>query len=82
MKSKKNQEIHVHCPYCSNKRLFDCTVPAEGIIKIKCPSCRTILAINLQIVSMHQQKKRLMSYQKINNYTTNIATEPHISMEI
>ena len=32
-------EIHVACPCCKNKRLFDADPDTEGIIKIKCPVC-------------------------------------------
>ncbi len=34
-------EVHVACPCCKNKRLFDADPTAvEGIIKIKCPICK------------------------------------------
>lgn len=29
------QEVHVACPCCKNKRLFDANLDTEGIIKIK-----------------------------------------------
>ena len=60
----KDEEIHVHCPNCSNKRLFDCGAASEGIIKIKCPSCRTVAVINLQHVSESYKRKRLVAYKK------------------
>ena len=44
------QEVHVACPCCKNKRLFDADPTAvEGIIKIKCPICKAVVA-----VSFHQ----------------------------
>ena len=41
------QEVHVACPCCKNKRLFDAD-PAgvEGIIKIKCPVCKVVVAVS------------------------------------
>ena len=48
------QEMHVACPCCKNKRLFDADPAAvEGIIKIKCPICNAVVA-----VSFHQKKVR------------------------
>lgn len=38
-------EIHVSCPCCKNKRLFDVDPKTEGCIKIKCPVCKEIVAI-------------------------------------
>ena len=41
------QEVHVACPCCKNKRLFDADPEAvEGIIKIKCPICRSVIAVS------------------------------------
>ncbi|MHB8129265.1 MAG: hypothetical protein ACYDEX_09730 [Mobilitalea sp.] len=56
--------IHVHCPRCSNKRLFDCGLEAEGIIRIKCPCCREVSVINLQHVTEEQKRKRFAAYKK------------------
>ena len=61
------QEVHVACPCCKNKRLFDADLDTEGIkrlfdadptavegiIKIKCPICKAVVA-----VSFHQKKVR------------------------
>lgn len=48
------QEVHVACPCCKNKRLFDADPEAvEGIIKIKCPICKSVIA-----VSFHRKKIR------------------------
>lgn len=51
---KDMQEVHVACPCCKNKRLFDADPKAvEGIIKIKCPICKSVIA-----VSFHKKKVR------------------------
>ena len=60
-----DEEIHVHCPNCSNQRLFDCGAASEGIIKIKCPCCKAVAVINLQHVSDSYKRKRLAAYKKI-----------------
>lgn len=40
------QEVHVACPCCKNKRLFDADPrKVEGIIKIKCPICKSVIAV-------------------------------------
>ena len=40
------QEVHVACPCCKNKRLFDADPTAvEGIIKIKCHICGDCLEV-------------------------------------
>ena len=43
-------EVHVACPCCKNKRLFDAD-PEEtiGIIKIKCPLCKSVIAVSFVI---------------------------------
>lgn len=60
-----DEDIHVHCPNCSNKRLFDCGLSSEGIIKIKCPCCKAVSVINLQHVTERQRRKKLKAYQKV-----------------
>lgn len=47
------KEISIACPCCRNKRLFDAEPDTEGIIKIKCPICRSVVA-----VSFHKKKIR------------------------
>lgn len=44
------REVPVACPCCKNKRLFDADPTTEGIIKIKCPICKSVIA-----VSFHQK---------------------------
>lgn len=39
-------EVHVACPCCKNKRLFDADPTTEGIIKIKCPICKAVIAVS------------------------------------
>lgn len=43
------QEVHMACPCCTNKRLFDAD-PEEtiGIIKIKCTHCRYVIAVSFR----------------------------------
>jgi len=64
----KEEEIHVNCQYCSNKRLFDCGASAEGIIKIKCPCCKAVSVINLKNVTENRRSRRIAAYQKAANY--------------
>ena len=40
------EEVHVACPCCKNKRLFDADAETEGIIKIKCPICKAVVAVS------------------------------------
>lgn len=47
-------EVHVACPCCKNKRLFDADPMTEGIIKIKCPICKSVIA-----VSFHHKNIRI-----------------------
>ncbi|RDY32002.1 hypothetical protein [Lachnotalea glycerini] len=67
MEATTYEDIHVHCPNCSNKRLFDCGLFSEGIVRIKCPCCKAVSVINLQYVTERQRRKRFEAYQKIAN---------------
>lgn len=41
------QEMHVACPCCKNKRLFDANpINMVGTITIKCPTCKSVIAVN------------------------------------
>lgn len=51
-------DIHVHCPNCSNQRLFDIEAGAEGNVKIKCLKCKSVVYIQLHLVKKHGQLKR------------------------
>jgi LSD1 subclass zinc finger protein len=46
--------IHVSCPSCSNKRLFDLERGATGMVSIKCPKCKAIVVIKLQNAIMQK----------------------------
>ena len=48
--------IHVACPCCGNRRLFDLDINTEGVIGIKCPKCRAVVAITIH-------KKRIKAEQ-------------------
>lgn len=48
------QKVHVACPCCKNKRLFDADPEAvEGIIRIKYPICKGVIAVRF-----HKKKIR------------------------
>ena len=42
--------IHVGCPCCRNKRLFDLEPESYGniVIGIKCPICRAVVAVTIK----------------------------------
>lgn len=44
----KLKGIHVSCPCCNNKRLFDLSPETNGEMEIKCPRCGKIIAISAQ----------------------------------
>lgn len=48
-----NEEVHIACPCCRNKRLFDADPNTEGVIVIKCPVCKSVI-----VVSFHKKKIR------------------------
>ena len=57
------QEVHVACPCCKNKRLFDADPEAvEGIIKIKCPTCKGVIAVSFHMKKVPDRANRRMSY--------------------
>ena len=39
--------IHIACPCCKNKRLFDLLPGSTGIVAIKCPICKAVVAVSL-----------------------------------
>ena len=43
----QDEYIHVACPCCRNKRLFDLKRGSEGIVSIKCPICKAVVAVSL-----------------------------------
>lgn len=67
MQTEIHQDVKVHCPNCSNKRLFDCGSTAEGIVRIKCPVCRSVVVIDLRNVIAEQE---ITVLQHIENIST------------
>lgn len=43
----EDEYIHVACSCCKNKRLFDLMRGSQGIVSIKCPICRAVVAVSL-----------------------------------
>lgn len=50
------EEIHVGCPCCKNKRLFDVNINTQGCIKIKCPVCKVVVAITLKNMKVRTER--------------------------
>lgn len=50
------EEIHVACPCCKNKRLFDADLNTEGIIKIKCPICKSVVAVSFHLKKIRTER--------------------------
>ncbi len=43
------QEMHVACPCCKNKRLFDANPEkVTGTISIKCPICKSVVSVQFR----------------------------------
>lgn len=52
-----HSQIHIGCPCCRNRRLFDADPETtEGIITIKCPSCRALIAISFHMKKMNTKR--------------------------
>lgn len=45
--SVEDEYIHVACPCCKNKRLFDLLRGSKGIVSIKCPIYKAVVAVSL-----------------------------------
>lgn len=43
-----NELVHVSCPCCKNKRLFDADPATSGIISIKCPTCKAVVCVTFK----------------------------------
>lgn len=41
-------KVVVRCPKCE-WRIFDKVTPATGIIEVKCPNCRKVVAVDLSL---------------------------------
>ena len=77
MMVKKENEVHVACPCCKNRRLFDADPSrTEGVIKIKCPICKGVIAVSFHLKQIRTEQigtrwtKR--SYQGLTKYRCNI----------
>ena len=59
------EEMHVACPSCKNKRLFDLSsgTGSTGYVKIKCPVCKSIIAVSLN--DGHTTKKEQICTEQI-----------------
>ena len=55
--------IRVHCPSCSNSRLFDLTGDCSGILWIKCPRCRKEVEIQLAHCNEQRYRKQIFYYR-------------------
>ena len=64
MKYKREKMIHVHCPICSNKRLFDLSECSEGGLTVQCPRCKQEVVIDFRNVIEKRQRKRKKRYLK------------------
>ena len=50
------EEVHVACPCCKNKRLFDANPNTEGVIKIKCPVCKCVVAVTFHLKRIRTER--------------------------
>jgi uncharacterized protein YbaR (Trm112 family) len=54
---KKENEVHVACPCCKNRRLFDADPSTtEGVIKIKCPMCKGVIAVSFHMKQIRTEQ--------------------------
>ena len=59
-------KIIVRCPKCK-WRILDKVTPTTGVIELKCPNCRRVVAIDLSLRKNSNAKYRLAAYaNKIN----------------
>lgn len=50
------KEIQIGCPCCKNRRLFDANPNTEGIIKIKCPICKGVIAVSFHSKNVRTER--------------------------
>ena len=50
------KEIQVGCPCCKNRRLLDANPNTEGIIKIKCPICKGVIAVSFHSKNVRTER--------------------------
>lgn len=48
--SNEEMKIVVRCPRC-DWRVFDKVTPTTGVIELKCPNCRRVVAVDLAAVT-------------------------------
>ena len=46
--SNDEMKIVVRCPRC-DWRVFDKVTPTTGVIELKCPNCRRVVAVDLSL---------------------------------
>ena len=57
LEKRTDEYIHVACPCCKNKRLFDLLRGSKGIVSIKCPICKAVVAVSLHDGRASSKKK-------------------------
>ncbi len=55
--------IHVACPCCKNKRLFDLKRGSKGIVSIKCPICKAVVAVSLHDGNTYNNERTVRTEQ-------------------
>lgn len=55
--------MHIACPCCKNKRLFDLLPGSTGIVSIKCPICKAVVAISLHDCNAVRKQKTCCTEQ-------------------
>ena len=65
------QQIKVHCPKCSNQRLFDLYGPARGTVRIKCPACRQEVELHLEKCDRKREARMNAYFHRIINSKEN-----------
>lgn len=54
---KIGKEVYIACPCCKNRRLFDAdSSTTEGIIKIKCPMCKGVIAVSFHLKQIRTEQ--------------------------
>ena len=53
----EDEYIHVDCPCCKNKRLFDLLRGSKGIVSMKCSICKVVVAVSLHDGRASSNKK-------------------------
>lgn len=57
--------VHVSCPCCKNKRLFDADSATSGMISIKCPICKSMVCISFKNQKIVANKYYLPSNESV-----------------